>query len=145
MFQKKQETKAPVQLDMLNTESISMEDKLLSARLVSAINKQQGHVSISLTDKGLLCLLNAYACWKRNEEEKDVEHTSYNNAQQKTNPPDKLLTKKEVMKLLDVCDTTLYLWSKRGYLPCVKVGSKVRYRTEDVYAIINHRKEGGAM
>lgn len=139
MNQNNDELKGTAPQDMLSTEPISMEDKLLSARLVSAINKQQGHISISLTDKGLLCLINAFMLQKQ-ETEKTAEAAPSTAPSQ---PHAKLLTKKEVMDLLGVCDTTLYLWGKRGYLPFEKIGTKVKYHPEDVYAILNRRKEGG--
>lgn len=43
-----------------------------------------------------------------------------------------LLSRKEVMELLGVCETTLFNWRKSGYLEAVKVGRKVFYRREDV-------------
>ncbi len=43
-----------------------------------------------------------------------------------------LLSRKEVMEKLGVCEVTLYNWRKSGYLEAVKVGRKVFYRQEDV-------------
>lgn len=139
MLDKKQEIKALVQQNELSTEPISMEDKLLSAHLVSAINKQQGHISISLTDKGLLCLINAFMLQKQEAEKTAAAAPSPTPSQ----PQTKLLSKKEVMQILGVCDTTLYLWGKSGYLSFEKIGTKVKYHPEDVYAILNRRKKGG--
>lgn len=48
---------------------------------------------------------------------------------------DKLVSKREVMKQFDVCETTLYLWGKKGYLKPVKVGNRVKYRVEDIERI----------
>ncbi|MFR9543909.1 MAG: helix-turn-helix domain-containing protein [Rikenellaceae bacterium] len=53
---------------------------------------------------------------------------------------EKYLTKEEVMKLCDVCDTTLWHWNKRGYLKCIKVGNKVRYRKSDLMKILGEEK-----
>ncbi|MFR9585637.1 MAG: helix-turn-helix domain-containing protein [Rikenellaceae bacterium] len=45
-------------------------------------------------------------------------------------------TKKEVLEICNVCDTTLWHWNKRGYLKTIKVGSKVRYRKSDVDKVL---------
>lgn len=42
------------------------------------------------------------------------------------------LNTKEVRKLLNVCEGTLNLWAKRGYLVPVKVGNKNMYAKSDV-------------
>ena len=45
-----------------------------------------------------------------------------------------LMTRDEVCEYLGVTKPTLHRWNKQGYLTCVKVGSKVRYRREDIEA-----------
>ena len=42
------------------------------------------------------------------------------------------LNTKQVRELLDVCEGTLNLWAKRGYLVPVKVGNKNMYANSDV-------------
>ena len=42
------------------------------------------------------------------------------------------LNTKQVRELLNVCDGTLNLWAKRGYLVPVKVGNKNMYAKSDV-------------
>lgn len=42
------------------------------------------------------------------------------------------LNTKQVRELLDVCEGTLNLWAKRGYLVPVKVGNKNMYAKSDV-------------
>ena len=54
---------------------------------------------------------------------------------------DTLLTKKEVMELLGVCDTTLWLWSKNNYLKPVKAGRKVLYRESDLHKFLITRED----
>lgn len=51
------------------------------------------------------------------------------------------LTKKEVMALLGVSDTTLWLWAKNNYLKPVKAGRKVLYRKSDVERFLNARED----
>lgn len=51
------------------------------------------------------------------------------------------LTKKEVMALLGVCDTILWLWAKNNYLKPVKAGRKVLYRKSDVKRFLNARED----
>ncbi len=45
-----------------------------------------------------------------------------------------LMTRDEVCEYLGVTKPTLHRWNKQGFLTCVKVGSKVRYRREDIEA-----------
>ena len=49
------------------------------------------------------------------------------------------LNTKQVRELLNVCDGTLNLWAKRGYLVPVKVGNKNMYAKSD----IRHIQTGG--
>ena len=42
------------------------------------------------------------------------------------------LNTKQVRELLNVCDTTLNLWAKRGYLVPVKFGNKNMYTKTDI-------------
>ncbi len=42
------------------------------------------------------------------------------------------LSRGEVISLLDVSPTTLWNWSKRGYLVPIKQGRKVVYRESDI-------------
>jgi len=49
------------------------------------------------------------------------------------------LNTKQVRELLDVCEGTLNLWAKRGYLVPVKVGNKNMYAKSDV----RHVQTGG--
>ena len=50
-----------------------------------------------------------------------------------------LLTKKEVLEKFDVCPTTLWTWSKKGYLIPVKIGRKISYRQADIERLIIER------
>lgn len=51
--------------------------------------------------------------------------------------PDTLFTKKEVMELLSISETTLWRWdAKYNYLHPVMVGSERRWRWKDISAII---------
>lgn len=47
----------------------------------------------------------------------------------------------DVMKIYGVKDrSTLYKWDKRGYLPCEKVGSRVRYQKGLVHKVLGNPK-----
>lgn len=59
-------------------------------------------------------------------------NTELNNQTQQQQPEDKLVTLKEVTKLLCVDKTTLWRWHKTGYLVKSKVGRKVYYKMSDV-------------
>ena len=45
------------------------------------------------------------------------------------------LNTKQVRELLNVCEGTLNLWAKRGYLVPVKVGNKNMYAKSDVHRV----------
>ncbi|WP_304708076.1 helix-turn-helix domain-containing protein [uncultured Rikenella sp.] len=45
------------------------------------------------------------------------------------------LNTKQVRELLNVCEGTLNLWAKRGYLVPVKVGNKNMYAQSDVHRV----------
>lgn len=53
---------------------------------------------------------------------------------------EKILTRDEVCKLLDVSYTTLYNWNNDGILVNHKVGSRVYYNKLDVMAKFNNQK-----
>ena len=56
-------------------------------------------------------------------------------------PNDGFYTISEVMELYGIKDrSTLYKWDKRGYLPCEKVGSRVRYQKGLVHKILGNPK-----
>ncbi len=52
---------------------------------------------------------------------------------------EQLLSKKEVLEKFNVCPTTLWNWSKSGYLIPVKIGRKVSYRQVDIERLIIER------
>lgn len=52
---------------------------------------------------------------------------------------EQLLSKKEVQEKFNVCPTTLWNWSKSGYLVPVKIGRKVSYRQADIERLIIER------
>ena len=86
-------------------------------------------ITVQITGEEMLALLHML----RKEEEK--QNTS------KEGITDTLLTKKEVMELLGVCDTTLWLWSKNNYLKPVKAGRKVLYRESDLHKFLITRED----
>lgn len=57
--------------------------------------------------------------------------------------PEALLTYDEVGKLLAVTGRTVFTLAKRGELPAVKIGSRVRFDPADVRAFIDRRRTGG--
>lgn len=50
------------------------------------------------------------------------------------------LTREETAEKLGVNVTTLWRWNKEGYLPCVKIGSKVKYPMSVIRAFIDRNK-----
>ena len=47
---------------------------------------------------------------------------------------------KQVSEILNVDQTTLWRWAKRGYLIPIKIGGKNRYRMSEVKAMLNSKK-----
>ncbi len=54
---------------------------------------------------------------------------------------EKYHSRKETMKMLGVCDATLWRWKNIGYLEPVKVGCKSLYKHSDIMRILE--QEGG--
>lgn len=50
---------------------------------------------------------------------------------------DELLTRKDVMKMLQISHATLYNYQRKGILPFLKVGNRVYFRKEDIFDNIN--------
>ncbi len=59
------------------------------------------------------------------------------NSIQQPKPKSDLMTRDEVGKLLNVSLVTLHNWEKKRYLVPKKVGGRVLYLREDVYAKVN--------
>lgn len=56
----------------------------------------------------------------------------------------RLLTQQEAAERLAVCQRTIWLMTKRGELPVVRIGRAARYDLADVDAFIARRKAGAA-
>ena len=61
-----------------------------------------------------------------------VEQQEERDAAMKREAEETWLNTKQVRELLNVCEGTLNLWAKRGYLVPVKVGNKNMYARSDV-------------
>ena len=103
----------------------SMRDELL--RLLE--NGETSRITIQLSGEDLMELFRLLR--------EDAEIRS----QAEEGTTDTLLTKKEVMEMLGVCDTTLWLWAKNNYLKPVKAGRKVLYRKSDVQRFLKSRED----
>lgn len=54
-----------------------------------------------------------------------------------------LLTQREVAKLLGICPETVCRWTRRGLIPCVRVGRRfLRYERKALAALISSRRDG---
>ena len=83
--------------------------------LMAIIQSGNGNIKLEVTGEDLLMFSNQLISRAKKE---------------------KYLTKEEVKKMCDVCDTTLWHWAKKNYLKPVKVGNKVRYRQSDIQRIL---------
>jgi ribosomal protein L11 methylase PrmA len=110
--------------------NLSCEELLLARQLASHLEKNGDHVSISMTNKGIIALVDALT---EIREERSPLVDKDNNGM--TN----LIAKSEVKNQFGVCETTLWLWAKKGYLKPVKIGRRVMYRMSDIKKMV----EGG--
>jgi len=55
---------------------------------------------------------------------------------------DKYLTILETAEKYGVSQSTLWRWSKIGYLPKVKLGGKSFYRESDIIKLLNENRQG---
>jgi excisionase family DNA binding protein len=62
----------------------------------------------------------------------------------KQETPKLLLTTKQAAIALNVCERTIWEWTKRGEIPRVKIGAAVRYHVRDLEAFIEKKKGGTA-
>lgn len=54
----------------------------------------------------------------------------------------RLLTVRDLALLLGMHPKTIYEWTARGELPCIRLGSRLRFSTSDVSRWLQARKEG---
>ena len=58
------------------------------------------------------------------------------------NTKNEILTRKQVMKMLDISASTLWRWTESGNLKNLKIGNRVYFIYSDVINSLN--KEGGS-
>ena len=92
--------------------------------LLAIIQNGNGNIKLEVTGEDLLLFSNQLISRAKHELSTAIAEAK----------KEKYLTKEEVKKMCDVCDTTL--WSKKNYLKPVKVGNKVRYRQSDIQKIL---------
>lgn len=51
--------------------------------------------------------------------------------------PDELLTRNDVKDLLGISLVTLHDWTKRGIIPTLRIGTRIRFKKSDVMAALN--------
>jgi excisionase family DNA binding protein len=60
-----------------------------------------------------------------------------------TSPTRLLLTPSEAAKALAICERTLWGLTRRGAIPCVRLGRAVRYHLADLQSFIQEQKSNG--
>jgi len=50
---------------------------------------------------------------------------------------DEYLTRKEVMRLLKISESTSFRWQKKGILKPIKIGKKVLFKRADIEKLLN--------
>ena len=56
--------------------------------------------------------------------------------------PEKCLTIAETARKYGISESTLYRWSRIGYLPKIKLGGKSFYRESDIIKLLNENRQG---
>lgn len=54
----------------------------------------------------------------------------------------RMLTVREVAEYLQVTTRTVYEWTARGELPCIRISNRLRFLHSDVLRWVEQRKEG---
>ena len=60
-----------------------------------------------------------------------------------TTVADELLTRKDLAQIFKVSQQTVVRWEQVGRFPALRLGSRVRYRRQDVEAFITKAAQGG--
>ena len=94
--------------------------------LLAIIQNGNGNIKLEVTGEDLLLFSNQLISRAKHELSTAIAEAK----------KEKYLTKEEVKKMCDVCDTTLWHWSKKNYLKPEKPGKKVRYRQSDIQKIL---------
>ncbi|MBR1522429.1 MAG: helix-turn-helix domain-containing protein [Bacteroidales bacterium] len=92
-------------------------------------NGETSRITIQITGEELMSLIRETA-----KELSELSRT-------KSKGDEDYLPKKEVMAILGVCDTTLWLWAKNNYLKPAKAGRKVMYRKSDVLRLLETKED----
>ncbi len=56
------------------------------------------------------------------------------------NTKNEILTRKQVMKMLDISASTLWRWTESGYIKKLKIGNRVYYSYTDVIKSLNNNQ-----
>ena len=94
--------------------------------LLAIIQNGNGNIKLEVTGEDLLLFSNQLISRAKHELSTAIAEAK----------KEKYLTKEEVKKMCDICDTTLWHGSKKNYLKPVKGGNKVRYRQSDIQKIL---------
>ena len=54
--------------------------------------------------------------------------------------PERLLKVRDIAQYLNIHEKTVYLWAKRGNLPCIRVGNRLRFSLADVSRWVAQRR-----
>ncbi len=75
----------------------------------------------------------------KDSDDKQPVHASINDRNQ-TRIDRLLLTAREAARILSISERTLFTWTKRGEIQCVRIGRAVRYDPTDLKRWIQKRK-----
>lgn len=109
-----------------NSQDSSFDAELLNKELASSIVRNDKHVILCLTPKGVIALFRS------------IKKIIDSGISKREIPAiDNLIPRKEVMLRLSVSHTTLHSWDKNDILKPIKIGNKIFYKAEDVNRIKN--------
>jgi len=56
---------------------------------------------------------------------------------------EKLLTVEEIAEYLNLKPSTIYQWTHQGFIPYIKLGSRVRFRTTQIEKWLEEKSKDG--
>ncbi len=74
---------------------------------------------------------------KTMEEQRLLDAARQSRMEKENSGTEKFLTVQEAAKMCNVCITTLYTWSKQGYLVPCKIGRSKRYALSDINRLLS--------
>jgi len=64
--------------------------------------------------------------------QEELEKANHENENSKSKSKKSIYTRKEVLGIFDICETTLFLWKRAGKIKAHTIGRRVFFKHEDI-------------